>query len=206
MYCNAADAALADALENYPDQRFFPIAWHVDYWNPYGWVDPFSSPEFTARQHRFATTLQQSTVGTPQTLVNLVELSNYTASHIGSVMDQALETEVDTSVTLFLESEPGASPVVVNYLVDGAPTETELTVVLVERGLTSHPTAGENTGVDLTHENVARVFTTIEGDLLSGQIQLEVAPEVLLENCSIIGFVQNTTTLDYFGATAVDAI
>ncbi len=135
-----------------------------------------------------------------------MELSNYTASHIGSVMQGALETEVDTSVTLWLESEPGASPVVVNYLVDGAPTGTELTVVLVERGLTSHPTGGENAGKDLTHENVARVFTTIEGDLSSGQIQLEVAPEVLLENCSIIGFVQNSTTLQYFGATAVDAI
>jgi len=29
---------------------------------------------------------------------------------------------------------------------------------------------------------------------------------VLLENCSIIGFIQNSTTLDYYGATAVDAI
>lgn len=135
-----------------------------------------------------------------------MQLSSYTASHIFTVMEGALETEVDTSVTLFLDSEPGASPVVVNYLVDGAPTGTELTVVLVERGLTSHPTAGENAGEDLTHENVARVFTTIEGDLSSGQIQLEVAGEVLLENCSIIGFVQNSTTLQYFGATAVDAI
>jgi hypothetical protein len=135
-----------------------------------------------------------------------VELSNYTASHIGSVMEGALGTEVDTSVTLFLESEPGASPIVVNYLVDGAPAGTELTVVLVERGLTSHPTGGENSGKDLTHENVARSFQTIEGDLSSGQIQLDVAGEVLLENCSIIGFVQNSTTLDYFGATAVDAM
>ncbi len=135
-----------------------------------------------------------------------MQLSSYTASHIYTVMEGALETEVDTSVTLWLESEPGVSPIVVNYLVDGAPIGTELTVVLVERGLTSHPTGGENAGEDLTHENVARLFTTIEGDLSGGQIQFEVAGEVLLENCSIIGFVQDSTTLDYFGATAVDAI
>jgi hypothetical protein len=33
--------------------RVVPLTFHVDYWNGLGWKDPFSSTEFTERQHHY---------------------------------------------------------------------------------------------------------------------------------------------------------
>ena len=35
-------------------KRFVPVAFHVDYWNYLGWTDPYSSPEWSARQRDYS--------------------------------------------------------------------------------------------------------------------------------------------------------
>ena len=47
-----------------------PVGFHVDYWNYIGWVDRFSSPEYSARQRRYARTKNLKTVYTPGFLLN----------------------------------------------------------------------------------------------------------------------------------------
>jgi hypothetical protein len=47
-----------------------PIAFHVDYWNYIGWKDRFSSPEYSARQRRYARSNNLKTVYTPGFLLN----------------------------------------------------------------------------------------------------------------------------------------
>lgn len=47
-----------------------PIAFHVDYWNYIGWEDRFSSPEYSARQRRYARSKNLKTVYTPGFLLN----------------------------------------------------------------------------------------------------------------------------------------
>lgn len=49
--CPPADALLRE-LSSRDD--LLPLAFHVDYWNGLGWVDPFSSAAFTARQQAYA--------------------------------------------------------------------------------------------------------------------------------------------------------
>ncbi len=49
--CPPADAVLRE-LSTHDD--LLPLAFHVDYWNNLGWVDPFSSAAFTARQQDYA--------------------------------------------------------------------------------------------------------------------------------------------------------
>jgi len=46
-------------------EDLLPLAFHVDYWNNEGWVDPFSAAAFTARQQVYAS-VRGFEVYTPQ--------------------------------------------------------------------------------------------------------------------------------------------
>ena len=63
--CPPADAVLRE-LSTHDD--LLPLAFHVDYWNNLGWVDPFSSAAFTARQQGYAS-VRGFEVYTPQLVV-----------------------------------------------------------------------------------------------------------------------------------------
>ena len=42
----------------------------MDYWNHLGWADPFSAPEFTARQEEYGRVLGGDGLYTPQMVVD----------------------------------------------------------------------------------------------------------------------------------------
>jgi hypothetical protein len=63
--CPPADAVLRELASR---GDLLPLAFHVDYWNDLGWVDPFSSAAFTARQQAYAS-VRGFQVYTPQLVV-----------------------------------------------------------------------------------------------------------------------------------------
>jgi hypothetical protein len=185
--------------------RVFAVAWHVDYWNYLDWVDEFSDPAYTDRQERFAAALGTD-LYTPELVVNRTEIGYANATNIDymtELLDYYLGVDVQTSVTVWLGSAADASPLVVHYMTDGAPAGSELTVILVEGDLTNDVTSGENTGDTLDHENVVRDFATVTEGLASGQVELGPPADLVVENARIIAFVQDSTTLEYFGATGI---
>lgn len=69
--CPPADRWISK-LKSHPDlwSSLVPVAFHVDYWNYIGWQDRFSSPEYSARQRRYARSKNLKTVYTPGFLMN----------------------------------------------------------------------------------------------------------------------------------------
>ena len=65
--CPPADAYLGE-LAKRPD--LLAVAFHVEYWNYIGWVDPFAKPWATRRQHDYMSTLHTRYIFTPEIVVN----------------------------------------------------------------------------------------------------------------------------------------
>ena len=70
--CPSADGVLV----RLPEQQSLDVAnviamsEHVDYWNQLSWSDPFSAPQFAARQNQYARAFRHAEVNTPQMVVD----------------------------------------------------------------------------------------------------------------------------------------
>ena len=67
--CPPADELLKK-LKQSNNKHIYTIAYHVDYWNYIGWEDPFSKPEFTAKQTDYNKKFRNRSNYTPQLVVN----------------------------------------------------------------------------------------------------------------------------------------
>lgn len=199
--CPPADGAFASAMQtpSLVGQRVFFLAWHVDYWNYLGHEDRFSSPVCTERQEDYARSVGSNTLFTPQLLINGETTTPYKTLIVSRALG-ALQEPVGVSVTLWVEPESRPPELRVNHRVADAPQGAELHVVLVERGLSTQVSAGENAGATLDHENVVRAYQ--KNAAVDGQLVLLVPQGVLLDNSSLLGFVQMPGTMDLAGATS----
>src|ERR1700728_732060 len=70
--CPAADRLLGrlEQMQPVPGAQVVAIEEHVDYWNELGWTDPFSSPQYRARQNDYAVAFHSNNIYTPQMVVN----------------------------------------------------------------------------------------------------------------------------------------
>ena len=144
--CPPAEARLS-RLKDDPGlwKRFVPVAYHVDYWDRLGWRDRFASPDFTARQHRYATLWQSESVYTPAFVLDGKELRGG--------LTESLPTGPAAGV-LDAQSENGK-----NWAVSFRPAakergEFEAHVALLGAGISLKIDAGENGGRNLQHDFV----------------------------------------------------
>jgi len=200
--CPPAEDILADVVAQNADRRVFPIAWHVDYWNYLGWPDPYSSSRYTDRQGDYAQAAGSNQLVTPQFVIN-ADNKTFNQSVVFSNIETSLGVQMSASVTLWLDQvEPS---LIVQYRVADAPPDAHLNLVLVEGGIFSEVTAGENHGKTLYHAATVRSWITFipPGD---GQMEVTYTPDVQLQNARLIGFVQTPGTMALHGATSVDAL
>ncbi len=97
--CPPADAYLHELAKR---DDVIALALHVDYWDYIGWKDVFASPQFTARQHAYATASAATMVYTPQMIINGQEqvIGSRPIQVMAAIEAQrAKSTPIDLSVT-----------------------------------------------------------------------------------------------------------
>jgi len=149
--CPPADALLGDLSRQ---AGVVALAWHVDYWNNLGWLDPFASAEWTRRQRRYARLLNDE-VYTPALVVNGVHMvvgSNRLA--VQSAMAEPHAFPVPAELTRF---EDGLLATI-----GPRPDAAIVSLVVYDGSRATGVRAGENAGRRLRETNIVRSAMAIE--------------------------------------------
>lgn len=201
--CPPADDELRRLARSGP--RVVPLALHVDYWDSIGWKDPFAKPLFTERQAWEVRANGRRTSFTPHFFVDGAMVEDWRA-------DLARRLGASTAppgATITIDATP-SGPTTLRVKVDavvaarGAPHgPLQLFVVVTEGGLASQVGAGENRGVRLAHEAVARNWigpvAVSNGDRASYDREVAV-PQLAAGRIGVVAFVQDAATAEVLQA------
>lgn len=182
--------------DGYYPARVIPLAFHVTYWDDSGWRDPYSNEAFDARQFDRVVRQPEHNVYTPYLLLDGRKL------RATGGFDARLQALNDT---------PPAAHLQVSGRIEGAAVQLDIAVripqaalrpdaalyvALVESGLESQVSAGENRGRTLRHDHVVRQLLgplSLPPDLAQSHhtVTMEVAETVKRTQASLAVFVQN---------------
>jgi hypothetical protein len=197
--CPPADQLLAELAAEPPfaGVEIVPLGFHVDYWDHLGWRDRFSSPQATERQRRYARVRGESTVYTPQMVVN------GTLGFIGSDRDEALEAistaarEKLPTLALRITEATSTSQLTVQIGVEAPAKEhADLVLFLTEDGLSSVVKRGENSGRILSHAAVVRrilIAVTLAGDQRR-EVSFDLDPDWSREQLAVVALFQDRSS------------
>ncbi len=215
--CPAADAMLARLERTQPISgvRIIALEEHVDYWNQLGWTDPFSAPQFHARQNEYAVAAHVEDIYTPQMIVNgQVGFEGADVNRAYEEIGRAAQppvTSVDLSTAL---NTHDAQLIDLTVRVSNPKTaklgEANLYLAVTESELVGHASGGENAGRTLRHSEVVRSFNAIgridPKGASAGQVvsTLRLPHEWRRENLHAVVFVQEKKTFRITGANSID--
>lgn len=167
--CPPADELLARLakIQSVPNARIIALEEHVDYWNHLGWADPFSSPQFRARQTEYAQAFRTEDIYTPQMIVNgrvafvsdsmnkaIAEIRRAAAPPLASVLLHPAPNrknpelvDLDVRVAVLPDVKP--------------PGKLDVLLAITEDNLSTNVPRGENAGRRLRHAAVVRSFGVI---------------------------------------------
>jgi len=173
--CPPADRLLAELLEEQPvpGALVIGISEHVDYWDHQGWRDPFSSALFTRRQQVFAARFGTDRIYTPQIVVDgrAEFVGGDRAEALAGIRRAAASPKTPIGLA-WATSERRAIHV---QVAPGAAPNADVWLVMVEDGLSSVVTRGENDGHTLHHAAVARRLTKLGETSKDGSFEAEPA-------------------------------
>ena len=185
--CPSADRLLGTYTSK---ENVIVLSFHVDYWNRFGWKDPFSSKEYTERQYDYASALHAD-VYTPQLIINgQTEMIGSDEGKISTAINKVLAEQPNTSISIkAVKPENGKANI--NFDASGNTSNSVLNIALVEKKTTTDIKAGENGGVTLTNYNVVRNFKTIKKvENGNNTFVIDIPPSSDLKNMSVVLFLQ----------------
>lgn len=180
---------------------------HVDYWNQYGWIDPFSSGDWTQRQRSYVSKLSNGNEYTPEMVVD--GQSQFDGNN-GRLAQAAIEKatqgpETDVTVTDAKVDPKGDDDfkISVGKLDGNADGDTaEVWIAVTEDGLHSDVSAGENAGHTLYHAAVLRYMHKVgvaQADGFTGDARVKMKSSWKAANINIVAFVQEKKSLKVLG-------
>ncbi len=138
-----------------------PLAFHVDYWNDLGWADPFSSRAWTDRQGRYARRLGGRGVYTPELVIGGV------VDVIGSRRRDAERLIAAAPATATLPAHATRAGAAIEITAT-APRGAVAWAAVVEDGLATAVTSGENGDHTLRNDHVVRALVRVAEAGVSG--------------------------------------
>ena len=211
--CPPADALLAKLEQQQPVSGAEVIALeeHVDYWDQQGWVDPFSSMQWTLRQKAYANGFGDRDVYTPELVIDgrTVFVGSHEGDAYRAIAKATSQPRTEVGVLLLKAGQRDRErlKVQVGKLQGAQEGDTaEVWVAITETALHSSVTAGENSGRDLHHAGVARwlhkVGTTDRSAApsFSGESDVKLDSKWKRSNLRVIAFVQEKRSRHILGA------
>ena len=215
--CPPADRLLArlEQTQPVPGAEVIALEEHVDYWNQLGWMDPFSSAQYRARQNDYAMAFHADDVYTPQMVVDgqvqFVGSDSARAYHEISAAARA------PAVALNLTARPNVhDPDLLDLAVrmssprNAKLLDSNLYLAVTESNLATFVKRGENAGHVVRHSDVVRSFGVIGrvdprgsngGELVS---TLRLPHEWKRENLRAVVFLQERSSFHITGVSVLD--
>lgn len=155
--CPPADRWLAELpSKGFEHNRVVPLAFHVDYWNDLGWVDPFAQRLFTQRQHDFASRTHSPTVYTPEFVLNGREYRRWSKNNFADELARLNHGAPRADIALKLTRKGPTLDVIGEATLREGNVAAALYLALYENNLQTRVLAGENRGRVLSHQFVVR--------------------------------------------------
>jgi len=196
--CPPADKRLSEfPFLQHGFEQAVPISLHVDYWDYIGWKEPFAQAQFSERQSWLVRANGHKTVYTPHFFVSGIEVRDWGAD-LGAEVNRVSAETARASIRIHAEpTASGSLSVAASATAPTAPEQLALFIALTEDKLTSHVSAGENSGVTLSHDHVVREW--IGPFALSGghaEVDRAVTPRSNWNQAElgVVGFVQDMRT------------
>jgi hypothetical protein len=209
--CPPADRLLQlfDQSQPVANANLIVLSEHVDYWDRLGWKDPFSSPQFTARQQDYAGRYSREGVYTPQLVVDgrfaLVGSDSREAN--AAIQKAAREPKVAIALSdVARDGKQVKARVDVPGDANSKRRSAVLYLVIADNRAQSQVARGENAGRSLAHVAVTRVLKdagTI--DLRSASfkdVALTVPVGAGANGLRLIAFLEDPASGHILGATA----
>jgi hypothetical protein len=212
--CPPADALLQrlEAQQPVAGAEIIALEEHVDYWNHDGWVDPYSSPEWTQRQEAYAARFKNDAY-TPELVVNGQRQfvgSNEQAAKV-EIEKAARNAKTEVAIASAAPQENGSQrfTVSVGKLAENSGEVAEVWIAVTEDGLHSQVSRGENAGHVLNHVATLRSLRKIgvadasrTPAAFTGDARVKIDSRWAQENLHVTVFVQEKKSGKILGAAS----
>ncbi|HVI07161.1 MAG TPA: DUF1223 domain-containing protein [Candidatus Binatia bacterium] len=211
--CPPADVLLQQLVHQQPFSGATIVALeeHVDYWNHDGWVDPFSSQEWTLRQQDYAS-LTKTDSYTPEMVVD--GISQFLGSSPQQAQTAIEKAAHDSKAPVTISSREGAGQapsftVSVGKLPDSS-RDAEVWLAVSEDGLHSSVSRGENAGRALDHVATLRTLKKLgkadasAAQAFHGDTEVKLNSGWKRDNLHLIVFVQEKKSKRILGVGSIN--
>ena len=187
--CPPADRWLSKLPARIDPSHAVTLALHVGYWDYIGWKDPFAKREFNDRQSQLAVLNGKRTRYTPGVFVQSRE-TNWSSGAFDAQVRAVNQRPAAASIAFDkVETANGQVDVRVKAEAAGAAKSPRLFVALVQNGISTKVTAGENRGETLANDRVARAWS---GPLPLGTRTVSLSvPATAARDLALVGFIED---------------
>lgn len=210
--CPSAEKVISTwGLSAFKKGEIIPLAFHVDYWNDLGWVDPYSSPEFTDRQRTYASVFRNASIYTPQMIVS--GQSEFVGSNLRKAKVEVRRLR-SLPTAAFIQIEPEWKDKDLLVVISAGSNassgrfgkKTRVMLALFENDLHMSVRRGENAGKTHKGNFIVRRFMDLgafkpsSSSMFKEEVLIPWDPSWKREGCGLAAFLQDRQTMKVYAA------